>query len=43
MTLLSDKEFDVDAELGDTDYPRSGEGGVCRVSVTTGDVDIEVA
>ena len=43
MTLLSDKEFDVDAELGDADYPRSGEGGVCRVSVTTGDVDIEVA
>ena len=43
MTLLSDKEFDVDSELGDTDYPRSGEGGVCRVSVTTGDVDIEVA
>lgn len=43
LILLSDKDFDVDVLTGDSDYPRSGEGGTCRVEVTTGDVDIEVA
>lgn len=43
LILLSDKNFDVDVLTGDSDYPRSGEGGTCRVEVTTGDVDIAIA
>lgn len=43
MILLSGKDFDVNIMTGDSDYPESGEGGTCRVDVTTGDVDIEVA
>lgn len=43
LVLLSDKDFDVDVTTGDADYPHSGEGGICRVTSTTGDINIEVA
>lgn len=46
MSLLSDKEFDVDVVTGDISIPRGGDGeglGECVVELTTGDVNIELA
>lgn len=41
-TLLSNKIFTADTDLGDIDVPKSKEGGVCEVSTDTGDIEIDI-
>ena len=41
-TLRTAKSFDVDIVTGDVSIPRDGNGGNCTISITTGDVDIDV-
>ena len=41
-SLLSDKIFDAKATTGKVDVPKSGKGGFCKVSATTGHIDIDI-
>lgn len=42
-TLLSGKVFDAHTVTGDVDVPENSDGGTCTVSLTTGDVSIDIA
>ena len=41
-TLLSDKIFDVETTTGKKNIPSSAQGGKCKISTGTGDVDISI-
>ena len=41
-TLCSAKVFVVKSSTGDVDVPTSGDGGVCEITTTTGDIKIEI-
>ncbi|MCR5092408.1 MAG: DUF4097 domain-containing protein [Lachnospiraceae bacterium] len=41
-TLLTDKVFSTDTNLGDIDVPESTTGGKCRITTTTGDIRISI-
>lgn len=41
-TLRTAKSFDVDVLTGDVSIPRDGNGGNCTISITTGDIDIDI-
>ncbi len=41
-TLLSGKTFVTDTRTGDVNVPRSVEGGKCKITTTTGDIEIEI-
>lgn len=43
MLLLSPKVFDVDSSTGKKRVPLSGEGGICKVRTSTGDIEIKIA
>lgn len=43
MLLLSPKVFDVDSSTGKKRIPLSGEGGICKVRTSTGDIEIKIA
>lgn len=42
-TLLSGKTFVAKATTGDVSVPASTEGGTCRITCTTGDINIKIA
>ena len=41
-TLCSAKVFVVKSSTGDVDVPTSGDGGMCEITTTTGDIKIEI-
>lgn len=41
-SLLSPKIFAAKATTGDVDVPPSGDGGICEITTTTGDIKIEI-
>lgn len=42
-TILTVKIFDVDTSTGEKEYPASGNGGVCKVRTSTGDIELSYA
>ena len=42
-TLLSEKIFDTKVTTGDVTVPASATGGTCRVTTTTGNIDLKIA
>ncbi len=42
LYLLSAKIFDVDSVTGRVRVPPSGEGGVCKIRTSTGDIEVKV-
>jgi DUF4097 and DUF4098 domain-containing protein YvlB len=41
-TILTEKRFDPHATTGDVRVPSDGEGGLCRVNTTTGDILLRI-
>lgn len=42
-TILSDKVFLTESSTGSIDVPKSVTGGICEISTSTGDIEIEIA
>lgn len=42
-SLLSAKRFDVQTTTGDIDVPSASSGGSCKITTTTGDIQIKIA
>ena len=41
-SLLSGKSFDAKATTGKVKVPKSSDGGICKITTSTGDIEIEV-
>ena len=41
-TLLSDKVFITDTSTGDVHVPKTGSGGICEITTSTGDIIIDI-
>ena len=42
-SIISEKVFIVTTSTGDADYPKTTTGGICEITTSTGDVEIEYA
>jgi DUF4097 and DUF4098 domain-containing protein YvlB len=40
--LLSEKKFDVDSSTGDIRVPQDGDGGLCEIRTSTGDIEMKI-
>ena len=41
-TLLTDKIFMAESDIGEVDVPKTTSGGRCEINTNTGDIDIEI-
>ena len=41
-SLLTPKIFDTDTNTGRVSVPQSSEGGLCKITTSTGDIEISV-
>ena len=42
-SLLSDKLFIVESDMGDVDVPKTSSGGTCNITTNTGDIKITIS